>query len=141
MPYFRKKVAYRLAGIALLLTLGGCGLRSRPEEQVRLRFEQYMAAWERQDVNTVWSLMSPRLKQGNDNNINAFKQSIVSAGFHPAAHKVRSVTVKKGEAIVVADMVFADSTGRSVGSETERCQFVNPDGEWLFDDCQPFEAR
>lgn len=106
-------------------------------EQVRKAFHAYMDAWEKGDVGSVWGLMSPRLKHGNDNSIEKFERFTKQQGFAPSRYEIGQVIVANKTAQVKTTILFSDSHGHKIGEEREECQFILNGNQWYFDDCKP----
>ena len=96
-----------------------------------------MDAWKKGDLDSVWKLMSARLKRGNDNSIGKFKAFTQNQGFAPSGYKIGRVEVAEKTARVRATILFQDSRGRAIGEEREECQFIFSGNQWYFDDCKP----
>ena len=119
----------------------GCKPVGTEEDKVIARFEQYMSAWRRHDVHSVWLMMSPKLKSGNENNEGNFEKFLNGYDFSPRSHVVRGVIVKNDSAAISAEVKFANRQGVTVGSELEKFNFIRHDGIWYFDGYEALSSQ
>jgi hypothetical protein len=126
-----------LMTLAFALTLGSGCSHSRQEDKLEGAFRAYMAAWQHRDMHAVWELMSPRLKAGNDDNEHYFRDYAEQQGVFPSKYVIRRVFVSGDYGSIVADLKYADESGKIVFEEREECRFVTFGPRWYFDDCKP----
>ena len=107
------------------------------ERQVGDRFERYMAAWERNDRQAVWGFMSERIRRENDNSEASFENDRETPELRVSAHTTRSIRVAGDRATIVAEVKFSDASGKPLGAELERFQFIREKDRWVFDDYKP----
>jgi hypothetical protein len=124
-----------LLSLAVLISVS-CSRRS-DERQVSDRFERYMAAWERNDRQAVWDFMSERMQRGNDNSVASFEDDRETPELRVSRHTTKSIKVAGDQATIEADVRFSDASGKPLGTELERFQFIREKGRWVFDDYKP----
>lgn len=95
-----------------------------------------MEAWKKYDIEKVWDMMSPRLKHGNDDSLSKYKEFAMKQGVRPFGYKIRKITINDKIAVVEAEMQTSDFYGRNLGSDWEKCKFINIDEVWYLDDCK-----
>ena len=124
------------AFIVSVFALASCS-SAHTDGAVKRRFQEYMEAWENNDIETVWNMMSPRLKKGNDSSIIKFKSYVVQQGFRPSGYRIIKISIDSKKATVETEIQFSDFNGTKIGSEQEKCGFVLNEDTWYFDDCKP----
>ena len=107
------------------------------ERQVGDRFERYMAAWERNDRRAVWDFMSERMRLGNDNSEASFENDRETPDLRISGHTTKSIKVAGDRATIEVEVKYSDVSGRPLGSDLERFQFIREKGRWVFDDYKP----
>ncbi|MEA3061939.1 MAG: hypothetical protein QOJ94_1720 [Sphingomonadales bacterium] len=111
--------------------------RPSPTQAVEQRFDAYMNAWLKRDLDDVWKLTSSRVKRGNDNNKSSFRQFAEEQNIYFVSYKKISTEVEGSHARVIADMAMTDSAKTAVMAERQKCDLVLEKGTWYVDDCKP----
>ncbi|MER8734483.1 hypothetical protein NKH28_32715 [Mesorhizobium sp. M1227] len=118
--------------LPFLETAMGSDLRA-DEASVVAAFENYASAWKKQDIERVWSLMSPNLKKGNGGSVKIFEDFVKRNGFYPSDFQKIDVSVNDHKATIKAKVIYLDFSGKRIGDDFENIVFVRIDGEWYFD--------
>lgn len=128
------------AALFLALTLISCGCNQSRESQLSARVAVYESSWVRKDINDVWALMSPRLRQANDNDPAQFEQYMRGVGIWPGRVRVERITMTESGATVRVLATYTDSSGKTVAETREDMRWVLVAGEWFFDNYQTIGA-
>ena len=91
-------VSSRLAKVAWLsLWLVGAACVPHAQEEsigaLKSRLSQYEASWNKRDLGSVWRLMSPRLRRGNEDDLTKFEESVRRSDVWVGSIRVHEVRV------------------------------------------------
>ena len=104
---------------------------------VERRFDTYMNAWVKRDIDGIWNAMSPRLKQGNGNSKKVYRKFVEEQNIYFLRYSRRETKMDGSRAYVIADMTITDSAKTEIVEERQRCDLVHHKGSWYIDDCKP----
>jgi hypothetical protein len=134
---FRRKIWVALMESALIVTnTTGCASPSR-EESAGKKFDTYMEAWINRDIDQIWDAMSPKLKKGNGNSRETYRNFVASQNIYFSKYNRLETRVYGDRAYVIADMIITDSARTDTVKERQRCDLVAYSGSWYIDDCKP----
>ena len=119
----------------------GCEAQSQSSpDDVRRRVAEYERAWTTRDLKAVWLLMSPRVRQGNDNDEASFEASVRGAGAWLTRVSIQNIKIS-GELAVVRELVtYSSSSGEKLGNALEESRWVRIRGNWFFDEYRTLEV-
>lgn len=123
--------------LAICLLLAGCSTAcggSDPEAVLRARIRQYEKSWAAQQFGDVWRMMSPRLRDGNENDQSKFERFVRDSGMMVSQIQPQEIRIAGDRATVRAIVTYRSASGEELGEQIEESQWVLSGGEWLFDD-------
>jgi hypothetical protein len=122
------------AALLVALVCVACAPRETPGvDALRLRLSEYEQSWVKRDLRAVWALMSPRVRQGNDNDPAVFEKQVRDAGLWVSRLEVQAIELKGARAVVREKVTYTSSAGDRVGDEEEDSEWVLLDGQWFLD--------
>jgi hypothetical protein len=109
------------------------------ERNLRLRLSEYENHWQVQDEDSVWNLLSPRLRTRQSNDLPRFKEAIRKTGETLTQLDAQDIQISDSNAVVRAQVTFHALAG-GTRKETEEQYWVKQSGEWRFDGCKVVEG-
>ncbi len=134
MPRKRTVLAIAVVLVSALVSAGYPD--DHAEETVKRRFQDYMEAWKKNDIETVWEIMSPHLKEGNDNSLTEFRDFVMKQGVRISGYKIGKITIEGETAIVETELQASDFHGNNLGGDWHGCKFINIDEIWYSEGCK-----
>ncbi len=117
---------------AIFVLAIACGAR-HPETTLRRQVDRYQKAWSSGDLQTAWQLMSSRMKRGNDNDYEKFKEFATKSRVFNVVQVTQQIRVSGNSAIVTVVSTTTMTDGESP-REIQEQVWVKEDDMWVFDD-------